>query len=175
MITRTPLFISFFLFLIITGKAQKGVFSIEAGPSAGFAIIKSQYFNTIYKPGFGGGIGALYNTTTKSAITFKFNYLSMAGKMVNTGSLNLTAVKVGYKTYFNNSTAFVFADGGVNIFSSNNGNASTSPGAGGGLGYSIAAGKKNHIDIAASFDALFGTPIHSEWLNIHVGYRINIK
>lgn len=172
---RPFIFSTMFLLLQTGVEAQKGAFSIEAGPSAGFAIIKAENFNSFYKPGFGAGIGALYNTSANGGIFFKVNYLTMCSKVAGIGSLALTTFRGGYQSYFNNSKAFVFADAGLSTFSSGNSSSSTSATAGGGLGYSIAAGKNSNIDLTASYDALFGSPIHSEWLNIHMGYRIRIK
>ena len=105
------------LFFHIGCKAQKSAFSMEAGPSAGFAIIKAENFNSFYKPGFGAGIGALYNTSANGGISFKVNYLTMSSKVAGIGSLALTTFRGGYQSYFNNSKAFVFANAGLSIFS----------------------------------------------------------
>jgi hypothetical protein len=168
-------FIAVLLLLQISSKAQKGSFSLSLGPSTGFAIINAQNFKVQYKPGFGAGISALYNTTAKSSVTLKVNYLSMASKLSNLSSLGWTCIKLGYKSYFNNSKMFVFGDGGINIFSGKNIHSNSSFGLGSGLGYSIPIGKNGNIDVVPSFDILLGNPINSTWLNFHVGYRLKIK
>lgn len=171
---KLMLFIAVLLLIQISSRAQRGSFSLSFGPSAGFAIIKAQNFKVQYKPGFGAGVNAFYNTTAKSSVTLKVNYLSIASKLSNVSSLGWSSIKLGYKSYFNNSKIFLFGDGGINIFSGKNINSNSSFGLGSGLGYSILVGKNGNIDVVPSFDILLGNPINSTWLNFHVGYRLKI-
>jgi hypothetical protein len=175
MLKKLIVSIAVLLLLQISIQAQKGSFSLSLGSSTGFAIINAQNYKAQYKPGFGAGMSTLYNTTSKSSVTLKINYLSIASKLNNLPSLGWTSIKLGYKSYFNNSQIFGFGDGGINIFSGRNFNSNSSFGLGSGVGYSIPVGKNGNIDVVPSFDILLGNPINSTWLNFHLGYRLNIK
>jgi len=172
---KTFIFFTVLLLLQISVKAQKGSFSLGLGPSSALAIIDSKNFKAQFKPGFGAGISALYNTSDKSSLVLRVNYLSMAPKSANLLTLKWTAIKLGYRTYFNNSNVFVFGEGGLNIFSSKNSSSNTSFGLGAGLGYSISVGKSSSIDIAPSYDLLLSNPINSNWLGLNIAYRIKFK
>lgn len=157
--------------LALSAGAQKGVFSVSAGPTLGLPLNKN--FKQYFTNGVGAGARFHYNVTENSVAFLNVAHLFIGTQATNSNSLNLSSLKAGYKLYIRGTNVFVAADGGWYKYSGKNLRSNASFGFGGGLGYTIPVGK-NNIDIDPSFER-FTSPLNSDWLNIHIGYRINLQ
>lgn len=169
-----------FLFICSQTIAQVNKTSISFGPSFGDPLNTSgtEYF----KKGIGGGVRAYYPVSKNGSLMANFNYLSFGNKPKYTTSYSLTTFKLGYKTFFNNSNFYAYADAGValisvkdNAVSAGKGQITTST-FGLGLGYSLPVTKNSYLDISPGLNlnnaSYFGRRLTPE---INIGYRINLR
>ncbi len=111
------------------------------------------------------------------------NYVSFGNKPKYTTSYSLTTFKLGYKTFFNNSNFYAYADAGLALISVKDNSLSfpgksqiTTPTFGLGLGNSFPITKNSYLDISPGLNfnnaSSFGRRLTPE---INIGYRINLR
>jgi Outer membrane protein beta-barrel domain len=151
-----------------TSNAQKGTASMSVGPSIGFPL----NFSSGYKIGFGGGLRAYYGLTRQGSVMANVNFISFPSKF-SRGSVNLTSLKLGYKTLFNAKNLFLYGDAGAVVKSGDATQSGADFGFGGGIGYSIPTGKNGFIDISPSANFVIQKVVNRMWLDLHFAYRFN--
>lgn len=159
--------------------AQKNQVSLSFGPS--FADPVNTSGTEYFKKGIGAGLRGYYPVSKKGSIMANINYVLFGNKPKYTASYSLTSVKVGYKTFLNNSGFFIYADAGMVLITSKDksslypGKTLTTSGFGLGSGYSIPVIKNSYLDISPSINfnnaALFGRRLSPE---VNISYRINL-
>ena len=172
------LLLAFTLFISAQSFGQVNKTSISFGPSFGDPVNTSgtEYF----KKGIGAGLRAYYPVSKNGSLMGNVSYLSFGAKDKYTMSYSLTSLKVGYKTFLNNSNFYVYADAGLVFLSAKDVSVSrtshtVTSGFGLGFGYSLPVTKNSYLDISPSLNlnnaAMFGRRLTPE---INIGYRINL-
>lgn len=134
-----------------------------------------------FKTGIGAGMRGFYPVSRNGSLMVNASYVSFAPQPKNTTSYSLTTFKIGYKTFFNHSNFYVYADAGIVVITAKdklypNLSTTTTTGLGLGFGYSLPVTKNSYIDISPGLNlnnaALFGRRLSPE---LNVSYRINLS
>ena len=173
------LLLTLFLFISLQGLAQINKASISLGPS--FADPLNASGAGLFKKGIGASVRGYYPVSANGSVMANVSYVSFGYKPGYTTSFSLSTFKAGYKTFFNHSNFYVFADAGLVLLTAKevskpNSNSLITTGFGLGFGYSLPVTRNSYIDFSPALNvnnaAGFGRRLTPE---INISYRINLS